>query len=344
VGGIKASRLAGLAALLAASVAVAAAPAFSQSFGTPPCARSTQSTITAAYQATTLDIYEAELASREVSQDLAHITSAPDLATAVADGDAAATLAATTRIVFTPFWHIVRLRVLSSSGQVLADVGGPYVLAPVTGHITYHGKVVGSFVMSVQDDLGYEKLVTRFTKLPIELYRNGRPLMGRDFPAADAPAHAPASGSPLTVGGVRSVADTYTVRAFPSGTTRVVLAIPRASAALKADSCAVVNAITYGEISTDVAKLFALPGDASSYVALDHEFDSQKLMFVRDGATQIASSSAQAGPVTIPRGGIITYAGQSWFVYSFVPIATLRVYILFPVAAPSSTTGASGAT
>jgi len=76
------------------------------------------------------------------------------LASAVASGNPAMVRAATHEIVYTPVWHIVRLRVLSTSGQLLADVGGPYVLAPLTGQISYQGKVVGSFVMSVQDDLG----------------------------------------------------------------------------------------------------------------------------------------------------------------------------------------------
>ena len=37
------------------------------------------------------------------------------------------------RIVYHPFWHIVRLRVLDASGRVLADFGGPDVIAPVSG-------------------------------------------------------------------------------------------------------------------------------------------------------------------------------------------------------------------
>ena len=105
------------------------------------------------------EIYSLLLDDPQVATDLAHITGSTTLAEAVADGDSAQIVAATHAIVYILFWHIVRLRVLSTSGRVLADVGGPYILAPVSGQITYNGTVVGSFVMSVQDDRGYKKLV-----------------------------------------------------------------------------------------------------------------------------------------------------------------------------------------
>ena len=336
MGGRKRTWIAGLAVLAVAAVA-GSIPAFSQ----VACGSATQSTLTNDYQSTTLSIYYTEMAGPEVRADLARVENAVDLASALSDHDLAATLAATKRLVLQdPGWHIVRLRVLSISGRVLADVGGPYVLAPVRGHITYHGAVVGKFVMSVQDDVGYEKLVTRFTALPIELYRDGTPLMGRDFPASEAPPQVPPNGTTITVRGVKSVTDSYYVLAFPNGHTDVLLAIPRATAALEADSCAEVTAQTYGNIAVDIAKQFPLPELAVSYIALDHGFDPAELLFVRKGATQIASSGAQRGPVTIPPGGSVTYKGQRWLVYSFVPARAVRVYILFPGGA--STSGPSG--
>jgi hypothetical protein len=333
-----------LVAVLGA-LAAGAAGAGAQPVGSPPCGASTQSTVTAAYLASTMEIYGEELDSPEVHDDLAHITAAADLATAVANDDVAATLAATTRIVYHPAWHIVRLRVISSSGQVLADVGGPSILAPVRGSITYHGGVVGSFVMSVQDDLGYEKLVTRFTALPIELYKGGKPLMGRDLPAADVPPRDPPNGTRMKVAGKAAISESYNVLAFPTGQTRVLIAVPPATAALAQNSCAVVNGLTYGVISTDLAKLFKLPQDAQRYVDLNHAFDNQKLTFVRQGATQVASSDGQLGPTAIPTSGTVVYNGESWFVYSFVPTDPhLRVYLLFPLAPSTGTTGTSGST
>ena len=333
-------------AAAAGAAALAAGPALSQPsgpepLGTPPCGSATQTTLTTDYHVDLIEIYRDELSGGEVNDDLQHIEGASDLGAALANGDTAATVAATTRIVYHPHWHIVRLRVLSSAGQVLADVGGPYILAPVKGRISYQGKVVGSFVMSVQDDLGYEKLVTRFTGLPIELYSAGKPLMGRDFPVANVPAHDPAEGAPLTVAGVKLVADTYDVLAFPTGETRVLAAIPRATAALAADSCDVVSGLAYGAIALNLAKLVGLPGGVGDFLTLAHQFAPRTLLFVRQGPTQIASSGGQPGPAAIPRGGLISYAGQNWFVYSFAPAMGLRVFVLYPLG--SLTTGPTGA-
>ena len=339
-----------LVAAAAGAAALAAGPALSQpsglkALGAPPCGPATQTTLTTDYHVDLIEIYRGELSGGEVNDDLQHIEGASDLGAALANGDTAATVAATTRIVYHRRWHIVRLRVLSTSGQVLADVGGPYILAPVKGRISYQGKVVGSFIMSVQDDLGYEKLVMRFTGLPIELYSAGKPLMGRDFPAADVPAHDPAEGAALTVAGVKSVADTYDVLAFPTGETRVLVAIPRATAALAADSCDVVSGIADGAIAVSLAKLVRLPRGVGAFLTLAHQFTPRALLFVRQGSTQIASSGGQPGPAAIPRGGVISYAGQNWFVYSFAPAIGLRVSVLYPLGSPTTgPTGASGST
>ena len=111
-------------------------------------------------------------------------SSAPDLLAAVASHDGAGALEAVTRLVFHPHWHIVRLRVLDVAGHVLADVGGPYVIAPVAGVLRSGGRVAGSFVMSVQDDVGVTKLETRFVGDPIAIYVGGRRVasLGASFP------------------------------------------------------------------------------------------------------------------------------------------------------------------
>jgi hypothetical protein len=311
--------------------------------GAAACGAGAQAVITAGYETATHAIYQGELASHEVTDDLAHVTSSSRLASAVAHDDAAAAIAATTKIVYTPHWHIVRLRVLSRDGGLLADVGGPDVLAPVTGQITYHGVVVGRFVMSVQDDLGYEKLVTRFTGLPIELYRNGAPLMGRDFPPPDVPPRAPPQDTPVKVNGARYVTFTYSVLAFPTGAVKVLLAVPAATAALEQASCAEVNAQTYGEISVHLASLINVRHSSQGYVMIDHEFDPDKLTFVRSGSTQLASSDGLSGPTTIPDSGSVDYNGQTWLVYSFIARHSIRVYLLFPGTTAGGASGSSGA-
>src|SRR5665213_2397489 len=99
-------------------------------------------------------IYAAEIHSNEVSSDRAHVIGSQALRSALAGNDRAAVYAAVHAIVYAPHWHIVRLRVLKA-GRVLVDVGGPDVIAPVSGTLRWKGRPVGSYVMSVQDDAGY---------------------------------------------------------------------------------------------------------------------------------------------------------------------------------------------
>ena len=74
--------------------------------------------------------------------------------------------------------HIVRLRV-TRGGTVLADVGGPYIIAPVSGLLRVHGRTVARYVLSVQDDLGYVKLETRYIGFPLLLRRGAQRIPGR---------------------------------------------------------------------------------------------------------------------------------------------------------------------
>ena len=89
--------------------------------------------------------------------------------------------------------HIVRLRV-SAGGQLLSDVGGPYVLAP--GHArrcACGGHTIGSFVLSIQDDEGYLRLTRRLAGLDVLMYMNlGRTRSSsRTASARTAPATCP---------------------------------------------------------------------------------------------------------------------------------------------------------
>ena len=144
------------------------------------------STIAAVDRTAAQRIYNGELRSSEVTADLAHVEASKELLNALATSNEAAAYNAVHALVYTPHWHIVRLRVVKN-GHVLADVGGPYVIAPVSGTLRFKGKVVGSFIMSVQDDLGFLKLVTRFTGIPIDLYEHGALVMGT-LQAAPSPA------------------------------------------------------------------------------------------------------------------------------------------------------------
>ena len=170
------SRRSVAAAALAAALSVAAvaagggAPASAQPAQCGPATVATLATLDAQFAT---NIYKGELGGSETQVDLGHVTTAPDLLAAVAAGNVKATVDAVKRIVYHPFWHIVRLRVLDASGKLLADFGGPYVIAPVNGVLRSDGKVIGSFVMSVQDDVGFTKLESRAVGDPIAIYVGG---------------------------------------------------------------------------------------------------------------------------------------------------------------------------
>jgi hypothetical protein len=121
--------------------------------------------------------------------------------------------------------HIVRLRV-SAGGQLLSDVGGPYVLAPVTAPLTLHGHTIGSFVLSIQDDEGYLRLTRRLAGLKVLMYMSpGNQLVKNSL--GPVTGTVPAGG---TYGYRGKSFRVFTVHAkeFPSGplTIRVLVPLP----------------------------------------------------------------------------------------------------------------------
>jgi hypothetical protein len=127
--------------------------------------------------------------------------------------------------------HIVRLRV-SAGGQLLSDVGGPYVLAPVSAPLTLHGRTIGGFVLSIQDDEGYLRLTKRLAGLDVLMYMNAEvpsQLVKDSLGPAPGPAleTVPASGA-YGFGGRSFRVFTVHAQAFPSGplTIRVLVALP----------------------------------------------------------------------------------------------------------------------
>jgi hypothetical protein len=296
-------------------------------------------------------IYDEELMSEEVSADVYRVTSSTALASAVADGDPATVRAATHAIVYTPVWHIVRLRVLSSSGQLLADVGGPYVLAPLTGQITYQGKVVGSFVMSVQDDLGYKKLVNHIVGVPIEEYLHGKPLIG----TFEHPPSSPPPSGPLTLDGVHYDVDSYTVRAFPTGELRIVVLVPSPSESLSATSCQEVRLATHAAIVDRVATGLMLSGhniyeNQRLFVAQAYGYVHVPVFMFKGtheafGTNRLAGVHAPA-PGKLAKSGEVRYDGSNWLVAALRPFPPDWIYVLEPasVSASTGTTSNTGAT
>lgn len=122
--------------------------------------------------------------------------------------------------------HIVRLRVSDTAGQLLSDVGGPYVLAPVSAPLRLHGHRIGSFVLSIQDDEGYLRLTRRLAGLKVLMYMSpGKQLVKNSL--GPVTGEVPASGS-YTYHGKRLRVFTVHAREFPSGplTIRVLVPLP----------------------------------------------------------------------------------------------------------------------
>jgi hypothetical protein len=288
----------------------------------PPCGSASATTV-AGVDATVADgIYRAELQSVSVSRDVAHVTASSALASALASGNEAAVRAAVHKIVYTPHWHIVRLRVLQE-GRVVADVGGPYVIAPVTGSLQWKGKTVGTYVMSVQDDVGYVKLVTRYIGVPVDLYRDGSFLMGTLRPVPGS-LH---TGESVTVHGAAYQVELLNANAFPSGELTIALLIPRQADDSAAADCESLRIAAWGSIVKHLASRFHPL--ATHYQDLVDLLDGTTggIAFVFSGSERIAG---RAGPTQIPTRGSVAFEGRTWAVFSWSPQPGVRIYFLTP--------------
>jgi hypothetical protein len=276
----------------------------------PACGTATGKTLAASAGLVATRIYKRELASTGVRADQSQVERNTPLLSALASGNRPAVKEAVTRLVFSGT-HIVRLRV-SQGGAVLADVGGPYILAPVGSSLRFQGRTVGSYLLSVQDDLGYVKLESRFIGLPLIVLQGSRriPLEG----TLPGPASIPEQG-PVSYGGKSYEAFSFKATAFPSGPLRISLLIP-VPASLSATSCAQIKVSELGGIARRLWRRFAL-AQAPPLVFI-HSVQSLigGLGFVRSGSHQLAGS-IQPGPLRLPDGGTVKYRGVTYGVSSF---------------------------
>jgi hypothetical protein len=167
-------------------------------------------------------IYAGEAGGRTLGQ-VRRVQHDQALLSAVAARDPLATRTAVEALLTE---HIVRLRV-SADGKLLADVGGPFVLAPVTAPLRLEGRTIGSLVLSIQDDEGYLRLARRLVGLRVLMYMNpAHPQLVKDS-LGPSPGVVPTSGS-YVYRGQRFRVFTVNARAFPSGplTIRVLAPIP----------------------------------------------------------------------------------------------------------------------
>ena len=194
---------------------------------TAPCGAATATTVQSVVGSVATNIYRGELIGGEVFANANRVASSARLLAAVASGRRSAVYGAVHALVYHPIWHIVRLRVLDAAGHVLADIGGPFIIAPVAGVLRSGGRTIGSFLMSVQDDVGFTKLETHAAGDPIGIYYQGGLVasLGAHFPAL-----AP-SAATMTVGSVAYSVIDETYNAFPKGTLTAVILVPPPPAA-----------------------------------------------------------------------------------------------------------------
>jgi hypothetical protein len=181
------------------------------------CGRTQQDTLVNTLGRVARNIYDGELGGR-ARAEVRRVQRDPALLRAVAARDPVAAILAIDALLNQ---HIVRLRV-STEGRLLADVGGPNVLAPVSAPLRLGGHTIGTLELSIQDDEGYRRLARRLAGLDVLMYM-GSSLVKNDL--GPDPGTVPSSGAYQYDGRSFQV---YTIHAeaFPSGPLRINVLIP----------------------------------------------------------------------------------------------------------------------
>jgi hypothetical protein len=182
------------------------------------CGRTSEDTMVNTLTQVAQLIYQGEIGSRTQIQ-VKRVQHNAAMLKAVAGKDPKATEAAIKALLN---HHIVRLRVSSTGGHLLSDVGGPYVLAPVTAPLTLHGQEIGSFVLSIQDDEGYLRLARRLAGLKVLMFMGSKLVKNSLGPK---PGKTPIEGK-FSYRGEDFRTFTLTVEAFPSGPLKIRVLVP----------------------------------------------------------------------------------------------------------------------
>jgi hypothetical protein len=141
------------------------------------------------------------------------------LSRAVAHDDPAAARAAVLPLLERQLIHVRVQR----GNRVLADLGRPDPLAPVTGAIDdAAGRPIGSFALSVQDARAYVAVLQRITGAEVLLRSGARQVLGTLRPG---PASVPALGR-VDYAGRSYEALSFAGEAYPSGPLRISLLVP----------------------------------------------------------------------------------------------------------------------
>jgi hypothetical protein len=164
----------------------------------------------------TLTMVARRLYLQETKGDVGHVavrrlSKDRRLMAALESGNAAALRTQALRQLFNPGKHVVRLRIVRGS-RVLVDVGGAFVVAPAQKVLrTPAGAPLGVLQASMQDLIGYVKLVRRFTGAGVVV--RGSSGHVEALPASLAHKALPSSGT-ASVGGRSKLVRSFTVRGF----------------------------------------------------------------------------------------------------------------------------------
>lgn len=232
----------------AAPVAAGAgpAPAAPVAPATNRCGASTWATVADEVGRAASHIYGEEHFGGQVRQAVAGVQSSRALASAVARADRAGARSAIVALL-SNHEHIVRIRTLRR-GRILSDVGGPQILAPISGPLRLGRRTVGRFVLSVQDDLGYFLLARRLLGVPVFMRTPAGQVRGS---ASPGPASIPTRGL-LSVGGRTYMAHSFRAEAFPSGPLRISVLVAPPASSMRSLSCRDVAVQTAGTIARRV--------------------------------------------------------------------------------------------
>jgi hypothetical protein len=209
---------------------------------------------------------------------------------------------------------------------VLSDIGGPYIIAPVAGTLRLHGRTLAHYILSVQDDLGYVKLVTRFLGVGLVMRAGSHAIPVEGL--LPGPASLPDLG-PLSYRGVSYEAISFPVRSFPDGPLRISLLLPL-PASLAARSCAQIKSAELARAARLISRRFQLsPASFPTYIKLVRSL-TDGLLYIRAGSRVLAGST-RSGPAHLPLTGALSFAGKRYEVSSFsVPssVGQVRVHVL----------------
>jgi hypothetical protein len=277
-----------------------------------PCGGATDATYLDTELAVAQRISAGERDGAEVRHALHTVEGDRILVAAVAAGDVTAVQRELLVLLYN-HEHIVRLRV-SRAGHVLADVGGPLVLEPVGGSLRLGGRVVGTFTISLQDDLGYRLLVERLVGAHVVIAYRGATVM-RDI-AVDAGA-LPERGR-VHAGGASYLVASFAIARFPSGRLRFSLLVRAPHPAAATQTCAQLRAAALTDVATRAyAQALSGPDVEPAESALARASALRAQLGARDDAAVARSvrelfASGRFAALRILSGGhLVAAAGRS---------------------------------